>query len=218
MPTNHIPQCCTSTVLEHFQGLHHLPGQLCHCIITPSEKKFFLEFNLNLPCGNWRPFPLVPLLLCGRRGQLSTLPHLPFRWLWRAMWSSLNLLFTRLNNLSSINHCVLHWHHSQHEAGRREELVECSSVGGFYKHWSFGRCVFLLETSLFLGLSVGFFPRFWRGSRFGRNLTCQTEGKCVFQSSLCVVCRNRFGELVMLLEGENCTGIPLHLRLQKKLT
>ena len=27
----------------------HLPGQLCHCITTPSERKCFLLSNLNLP-------------------------------------------------------------------------------------------------------------------------------------------------------------------------
>lgn len=32
----------------HIQGqrLHHLPGQLCHCSTTPSDKKFFLTSNI----------------------------------------------------------------------------------------------------------------------------------------------------------------------------
>jgi len=43
MPTDHIPQCHIHMALEHLQGwwLHHLPGQLCHCITAPSEKSFF---------------------------------------------------------------------------------------------------------------------------------------------------------------------------------
>ena len=49
MPTNHVPHFHISIFLEHLQGwwLHHLPGQLCHCITTLSEKKFFLISNLN---------------------------------------------------------------------------------------------------------------------------------------------------------------------------
>ena len=38
---------------------------------TPSEKKFFLLSNLNLPWHNLRPLLLVPSLLPGRRGQPS---------------------------------------------------------------------------------------------------------------------------------------------------
>lgn len=48
-PRNHVPKCHISVFLEHLQGwrLHHLPGQLFQCIITLSEKKFFLIHNLN---------------------------------------------------------------------------------------------------------------------------------------------------------------------------
>ena len=51
MPTDYVPQCHISTVLEHLQGrwLHHLYGQLCHCSTAPSEKEFFLISYLNLP-------------------------------------------------------------------------------------------------------------------------------------------------------------------------
>ena len=45
-------------------------GSLFQCLSTLSEKKFFLTFNLNLPCHNLRPFPFVLSLLPGRRGQL----------------------------------------------------------------------------------------------------------------------------------------------------
>lgn len=32
MPTDHGPQCHVHMGLEHFQGLPHFPGKLCHCI------------------------------------------------------------------------------------------------------------------------------------------------------------------------------------------
>jgi len=59
-------------------------GSLFQCLITVSEKKFFLISNLNLFWCNLGPFPLV-LLLLSERGGLSP-PHnnllsslLPFR-------------------------------------------------------------------------------------------------------------------------------------------
>ena len=38
-------------------------GSLLQCLITVSEKKFFLISNLNLPWSNLRPFLLVLLLM-----------------------------------------------------------------------------------------------------------------------------------------------------------
>jgi len=69
---NHIPQCHISMVLELFQGqlLHNspaLPDQ--KSLTTILENKIFLKANLNLPWHNLRPFPLIILLLPGRRGQ-----------------------------------------------------------------------------------------------------------------------------------------------------
>jgi len=57
IPTDHIPQCHISMVLEHLHGqwLHHPPGQLCQHTSALSEKKFFLTSNLNLPWCNSRP-------------------------------------------------------------------------------------------------------------------------------------------------------------------
>jgi len=77
MPTDHIPQYHMHTVLEHLQGqwLHHLPGQLCHCLTTPSENKFFLISNLNLLWCNLRPSHLVLLLLPGRPPPCHTSYH-----------------------------------------------------------------------------------------------------------------------------------------------
>jgi len=51
MPTDYVPQCHISTVLEHLQGrwLHHLPGQLCHCSTAPSEKEFFPDLLSEPP-------------------------------------------------------------------------------------------------------------------------------------------------------------------------
>ena len=53
MPTDHVHQCHIHTVSKHLQGrlLHHLPGQLCHCLTTLSEKKCFLTANLEYPAG-----------------------------------------------------------------------------------------------------------------------------------------------------------------------
>ena len=40
-----------------------LPGQLCHCITTPVEKKCFLKSNLNFPWSNLKPSLLIFKLL-----------------------------------------------------------------------------------------------------------------------------------------------------------
>ena len=40
------------------------------CITTLSEMRIFLISNLNLPWCSWRPFPVILLLLPGRRGWL----------------------------------------------------------------------------------------------------------------------------------------------------
>ena len=57
IPTAHLPQCNTSTVLEHLRGRWppHCPVQLCRCITVLSRKELFLISNLNLPratCGH----------------------------------------------------------------------------------------------------------------------------------------------------------------------
>uniref|UniRef100_A0A669QRK1 DLEC1 cilia and flagella associated protein n=1 Tax=Phasianus colchicus TaxID=9054 RepID=A0A669QRK1_PHACC len=44
-------------------GDHHLPGQLCQCITSFSNKKMFLISNLNLPWCNFRPSPLILSLI-----------------------------------------------------------------------------------------------------------------------------------------------------------
>ena len=61
--TDHVPHCHISTVLEHLQGqwLHYFPGQLCQCITTLFEKKFYLISNFNLSWCNLRPSPLDKL-------------------------------------------------------------------------------------------------------------------------------------------------------------
>jgi len=72
-----LAQSDISLFLEHLQGWwcsrkHHLSGQpepLHH----HSEKKLFLISNLNLPCCNLRPFPLILSLLLGSRGRSP--PH-----------------------------------------------------------------------------------------------------------------------------------------------
>ena len=50
------PLSATSPHLKHLQGWrpHHFPGQLCHCITTLPEKKFFLPSNLH------QPIPTMP--------------------------------------------------------------------------------------------------------------------------------------------------------------
>ena len=69
--TIHIPQCHIPTALGHLQGqvTPPLPGQLCHCLTSLSEEKFFLISNWNLPWSNLRSFPLILSLLPGRRHQ-----------------------------------------------------------------------------------------------------------------------------------------------------
>lgn len=47
MPTNPIPQCHISTVPEHLQGLHHVPGQPGPLLTSTSEKKCFRISNLK---------------------------------------------------------------------------------------------------------------------------------------------------------------------------
>jgi len=61
------PPCCLRPSVPHLHGsgippgtvTPPLPGQLCHCITTLSEKFFFLISNPNLPWHNLRPFLLV---------------------------------------------------------------------------------------------------------------------------------------------------------------
>lgn len=64
-----------STTSEHFLNTSRDSdsitslGSLYHCLTTLAEKKFFLTSNFSHPWHNLRPFPLVLLLLCGRRDQ-----------------------------------------------------------------------------------------------------------------------------------------------------
>jgi len=68
------------------------------------SEKSFLTSNLNLPWHNFRPVPLVLLLLYGKRGQTPLQP--PFReWLW-AIRSPLHFHFPGLNNPSSLSHLL----------------------------------------------------------------------------------------------------------------
>lgn len=57
---NHVPKChfYTFKSLQEW-GLHHVPGQLCHCWTALLVKNFFWIFNLDLPWCNFSLFSLV---------------------------------------------------------------------------------------------------------------------------------------------------------------
>ena len=75
------------------------------CLNALSEK-FFLISNLRLSWHYLRPFPFVLLLVTWEKRLTPTSPQPPFRWLHRAIRSPLRILFSRLNNLSSLSHSV----------------------------------------------------------------------------------------------------------------
>ena len=60
MPTDHVPKCRISAVLEPLQGCwpHRPLGSLCHCTTTLLEN-FFLISNWTIPWHKLRPFPLI---------------------------------------------------------------------------------------------------------------------------------------------------------------
>ena len=70
MPTNRVPQCLISTVVEHCQGwgLPHLLKQPVP-VTHHSEKKLLLLPNLNFPWHNLKLSSLILLLLSGSRDQ-----------------------------------------------------------------------------------------------------------------------------------------------------
>ncbi|KAK4829053.1 hypothetical protein QYF61_001858 [Mycteria americana] len=78
-------------------------GSLLQCLTTPSVNKFCLISNLNLPWCNFRPFPLVLSLVTWEKRLTPTSLQPPFRELYRAIRSLLGLLFSRLNNPSSLS-------------------------------------------------------------------------------------------------------------------
>ena len=65
---------------EHLQGqwLHHLPGQPVPMHYLSFWEEIFPNTQPEPPWCNLRPFPLIQLLLPGRRGQPQTSPLSPF--------------------------------------------------------------------------------------------------------------------------------------------
>lgn len=60
-----VPQCHIATFLNIFREGDSIPhlGSLFQCVKILSVKEFPLISNLNLPCCNMRPFPLVVSLV-----------------------------------------------------------------------------------------------------------------------------------------------------------
>jgi len=81
---------------------HHLPGQLCHCITSLSEKKLCLISKLNLPWHNFRPSPLILSLLPGSRGR-THLTTTSSQAVVDSTEVSSSLLLSTLNNPSSLS-------------------------------------------------------------------------------------------------------------------
>ena len=78
-------------------------GSLFQCLTALSEKKFLLKSDLNCPCCNLRPFPLILSLVTWEKKPTPSSPQPPFRELYRAIRAPLNLLYSRMNNPSSLN-------------------------------------------------------------------------------------------------------------------
>ena len=99
-PLNHAPQYNVSRAPP---GTVTPPPPWAACFITTLlEKKFFLMSNLNLPQCNLRPFPLVLLLVTWEKELTLTSSQPSFRQQQRVIRSPLSLLFSRLNNSSSL--------------------------------------------------------------------------------------------------------------------
>ena len=78
-------------------------GRPFQCLTTLWEKRFFFMYNLNLLWNNLWPFPWVLFVAWEKRPILPS-SQLPFRKLQSVLRSPLNLLFSRLNNPSSLSH------------------------------------------------------------------------------------------------------------------
>jgi len=91
MPTDCVLQCLISKVLEHLQrqGLPCLPGQMCHCITTLSEKEFFLIPIWTSLGTTWGHYLSSCCCYLGQETD-PTLPQPPFRscreW-WTLSWA-----------------------------------------------------------------------------------------------------------------------------------
>jgi len=89
MPTNHVPQRHTSTVLDHLQEwwLHHLPGQP----VPIHQHSFWEEMCPNIQSGSWstgrvRLSPEMSSVLAAGWGllvlQITTGTNSHFGWVW----------------------------------------------------------------------------------------------------------------------------------------
>jgi len=67
----HVPQCHIYSFLKHLQGrwLHCLPGQAVPLPHHTFGEEIFPNIQPEPPWHNLRLLPLIPSLLCGRRGQ-----------------------------------------------------------------------------------------------------------------------------------------------------
>ena len=85
------------------QGTHNLLGNLFQYVTTLCVKCFLLISNLNIPCLSWKPSPLVLSLSALINSCSPSCLYVPFKYWKAAMKSPRSLLFSKLNNPSSLN-------------------------------------------------------------------------------------------------------------------
>jgi len=104
-PPDQAAQSHVQPGLECLQGwgIHSLLGQPVQCVTTLCVKNCLLISNLNLPCLSLRPFPLVLSLSTLVNSQSPSCLYVPFKY-WKATKRSPHsLLFSKLNEPSSLN-------------------------------------------------------------------------------------------------------------------
>ena len=79
------------------------PGSQFECLASLLEKKFFLKSTRNLPWLDWWRLPICPIMSYLEEETNPTSPQPPYRELQRAIMTPLSLLFSRLNNPSSLS-------------------------------------------------------------------------------------------------------------------
>ena len=104
-PADQAAQSHIQPGLECLQGwgIHNLLGQLFQCVTTLCVKNFLLISNLNLPCLSLKSLPLVLSLPTIVKSHSPSCLCAPFKY-WKAtVRSPWSLLFSKLNNPSSLN-------------------------------------------------------------------------------------------------------------------